>query len=268
MARKKPTPIPTTSGDLNKDAFHKFLTAITNTKQRVADATTAHASEFKRCDALQIHPEALKLIQKLDRMGEEKRGNLLQAFDRYRTWMTWDAQLDLLETADEHDGAGADAEDIDDDGETVFSDDGEEERERGPAELTFASTDREEGDPMLEETAQAWGAADDQADNSEVYDRGGVVYHAGRDAGRAGKTADANEYLGEEADLWERGRIVGAKDFLASEAASIADEHEADEPATSAKVVNLFDEGGDGDEELPPAEMLGGGEGHASATAL
>lgn len=242
MARsKKPSPIPTTSNGLTKDTFHKFLTAITNTKQKVSDATTAHASEFKRCDALQIHPEALKPIQKLDRMSEEKRGNLLQAFDRYRTWMTWDAQLDLLEAADEHDGA--DMTDADDhyDGALQSGDD-EEETERAPAGLTFASAEpREEIDPMLEETAKAWENIPANEGSDSDYDEAGFTFAAGRQAGSAGESVTTNPHPegGSSHDTWLRGYRIGAKDYVDREAKAGAEELDQADLGDGGNVVNL-----------------------------
>ena len=268
---KRDSKIPTTSGGLTKDAFQKFLTKITNTKQKVSDAQTAHASEFKRCDVLQIHPEALKLIQKLDRMSEEKRDNLLQAFDRYRSWMNWGAQLDLLESAADSVGESVGEQDddfLDDDGQIPFGDDEDDAEPSGPAELNFAEGEREEGEPVLEETAQEWDGADDGGLDEGALDQGGQIFAAGVAAGALGKTLEENphdrSYAEEAADIWEKGRIAGFRKFLDAEASAVADEREA-EGKSDDNVVNLFDEGGDDPLENPMPLPV---DGEASRAAL
>ncbi|GEM_PF-5600885 len=144
---------------------------------------------------------------------------------------------------------------IDDEGETGHCDD-EERAPAGPAELTFASAEREEGDPMLEDTAQAWedGAAADQG-NAEHLDQGGHIFAEGKEAGRAGMLSEDNPYEASEGgELWERGRAMGFKQFLDAEAKAVADDHEAEE-GEGAEVVNLF--GDDDGVEIPAGEALG-----------
>lgn len=124
--------------------------------------------------------------------------------------------------------------------------DDEAEPEREPAGPTFASAEpREESDPMLEETRQAWAAADDSRGGEEDLDQGGYTFAEGKKAGQGGASAEQNIRPAGTAshDLWERGRAVGFKEFVASEARAVADEHEAETEEGGAEIVQLFDEG-------------------------
>ena len=253
----RPAPAPSS---VSKDTFIEFLETVDGSKQRLSDAQMANASVWKKAESLGIHAESAKLIQKLDKMSTEKRTDYLRAFDRMRVFMGWDAQLDLLEQVSDDASAADEERDVVDEPseQPPFDSDDEDAAERGPAELTFDDgAERIEGDPMLEETAQEWDAADGEQD-VDALDTAGSIFTAGKEAGLANQPADLSphEAGSQAAEIWERGRAVGAKELAQAEASAVADEldqAEGEQAADRGNVVHLFDEGEDEGDVADPA---------------
>ena len=242
MARgRKSRPAPAPSS-VSKDTFIEFLETIDGYKQKLSDAQMANASAWKKAESLGIHAESAKLIQKLDKMSTEKRTDYLRAFDRTRVFMGWDAQLDLLEQVSDGASAADEERDMDETAEQPpFDRDDEDAAERGPAELSFDDgAERVEGDPMLEETAQEWDAADGEQD-VDALDTAGSIFAAGKEAGLANQPADLSphEAGSQAAEIWERGRAVGVKEMAQTEASSVADAYDINQAGHKAGYEGL-----------------------------
>ena len=261
MARgRKSRPAPAPSS-VSKDTFIEFLETIDGYKQKLSDAQMANASAWKKAESLGIHTEAAKSIQKLDKMSTEKRTDFLRAFDRMRIFMGWDAQLDLLEQVSDDASAADEERDMDEatSEQPPFDSDDEDAAERGPSELSFDDGDeRVEGDPMLEETAQEWDAADGDEQDVDMLDSAGLTFALGKEVGLVGGQPDQNpnEPGSQAAEIWERGRAIGVKERAQAEASAVADEldqAEGEQAADRDNVVHLFDDGEDEGDMADPA---------------
>ena len=210
---------------LQAEQFFSFLDEVSTKRQDLADANTEHASAWKQCDALGIHPRAAKQIARLDKMDPVKRADELRSFDQMRRWMAerWGGQPDIfeqerpatpLEEAIERTAStGDEPQALGDVVRQVVEGSGED---AGPKPLyDVASPPDLPG--KQSETAGApeadWG--DDGADAaSPELDNAGYTFANGRTAGRHGHGPDMNPHATTSPShaIWERGRIQGAKD--------------------------------------------------------
>lgn len=218
------------SGALSESTFFGFLKAVKKTAQELADAGMTHAGEFKKADALGIHRDAIKLAIRFDKMEDTKRDDILRSFDRYRAWLGWDSQRDLVDLIE------ADAADEGDDGEGETegaAPQGETESEAGPGELDFSAEDPAPKPEVIETAAADWGEEGLIPHNAaEIAQNAAQAFSAGEDAGKDGDGAASNPHPTEHPFhlAWERGRKNGEIQAAASLSAGDA---EADALATA-----------------------------------
>jgi hypothetical protein len=174
--------------------------------------------------------------------------------------------------ANEHDDIDGDGEFDGGDGDDDF----EDVSGPKPLNLTEAGGDLS-GEAMAEEDeppAAEWAVVEDDG-NTEVLDGAGFVFISGREAGEQGALADTNPYgddQAEQAELWERGRIIGFRQFDAdrtqAEAAEVAEDMESAgeerDAGAYAEVIgpqdgDSDDDGQDDDLEVPAFLRRDGG---------
>lgn len=229
---------------LTSEQFFGFVDDVKEARQELDDANTAHATTHKKADGLGIHPQAVKLYLRLDKMEDTKRNDFLRAFDQYRGWADhWHAQADLYEQP------GADATPLEEAINATDRDSSDEPKPLGdivagivadakpaydvasPPDLPGAETADEQAD---------WGEEGADETNAEL-ENAGFTFAEGRKAGQQGAEADANPHPAASPShaIWERGRVQGAADEPAEdqdETADDADQHEvAPARAASAK---------------------------------
>ena len=87
--------------DINEKKLKKFAASIATLKQGLADATMAHAEEWKLAEEAGIHKAALKQVLKLKKQDAAKTRDFQTHFDAYADILGLNAQLELFDQAAE-----------------------------------------------------------------------------------------------------------------------------------------------------------------------
>lgn len=90
----------------DRDKVVAIANSIDSYRQKVDDATTAHATEWKRVEGLQLDKQAFKLALKLRSMEPVKRDAFLGDLDFLRDVFQLGAQGNLFDALDERPAAG------------------------------------------------------------------------------------------------------------------------------------------------------------------
>ncbi|AIB11800.1 hypothetical protein ABAZ39_07270 [Azospirillum argentinense] len=239
---------------LTSEQFFGFVDDVKEARQELDDANTAHATTHKKADGLGIHPQAVKLYLRLDKMEDTKRNDFLRAFDQYRGWAGhWSAQADLYEQP------GADATPLEEAMNATDRDSSDEPKPLGdivagivadakPAYDVASPSDLPGAEPADEQAD--WGDEGSDETNAEL-ENAGFTFAEGRKAGQQGAEADANPHPAASPShaIWERGRVQGA----------------ADEPAEDEATDREADEGGE--QEPAPARAASAKRGPAEKLA-
>ena len=87
--------------DIDEKKLKKFAASIATLKQDLADATMAHAEEWKTAEKAGIHKAALKHVLKLKKQDAAKTRDFQNHFDAYADILGLNAQLELFDQARE-----------------------------------------------------------------------------------------------------------------------------------------------------------------------
>lgn len=111
QGRRNPNPAGHKAGDdaadkpktytiTSPNVYFKHEKEIKATRKELDDAQMLHAGAYKAAKKDGIDNDVLKLMMKLDKMAEDKRGTYLRLLREYVRIKKWDAQPDLLEAAE------------------------------------------------------------------------------------------------------------------------------------------------------------------------
>ena len=104
MARKATPKVDGAEGtpqieELKKETYIGWVTDVATARKKLDEAQTAHASPWKRCDALRIDPKAAKIVEAFARMDPRAAQMTLRNVNLYAGWRGLNAQLDILDTS-------------------------------------------------------------------------------------------------------------------------------------------------------------------------
>ena len=181
--------------------YRRFMSSVDATKQELDEARMDNANAWKQADELNVHPTVAKLVLKLRKMSEVKRGDYLRAFDMYREWEDFEVE-DLVDKAEELARSEAQAKE----NEALEI----EEVDKVQAEhddRIAARADKAE----IEDSFDIDGGADNEIDFGDDEEEEGDpdAYALGEQACRGARKKQENPYDPEETEseynLWEEG---------------------------------------------------------------
>ena len=188
---------------LTREEFFSIMGGIRAARQELDDANMNHAGLYKSAEAQGVHNAAAKLFLTLNKMEPTKRTDFLRAFDRYRSWSNWGAQLELLQEDEQ-------AEPAEPEEAKTGAGEGEEERDPVVAELVPPIAAAEPAEEEVEGPDAHWGEEQSLTDDPTL-EGAGFTFAAGEEAGIKGYLAEANPHAHDSAahGVWEKGRAKG-----------------------------------------------------------